>query len=66
MASRSQQEYVDLLVLEKGERYPYTVTSFPVITAVQELRTPNAAERREASLTPAVGPFSGDDEASGK
>lgn len=27
-------DYLDLLVLEKGESYTYTVPSFPVITAM--------------------------------
>lgn len=29
-----QQDYLDLLMLEEGEKYPYTVPSFPVVTAM--------------------------------
>ena len=30
----SPQDYMDLLILGKGEKYPYTIPSFPVVTAM--------------------------------
>lgn len=29
-----QQGHLDILVIEKGEKYPYTIPSFPVVTAM--------------------------------